>query len=32
MTQYVMFQSTPEIEKVIMVGDIVDLTPNKVYE
>lgn len=31
MTQYVMFQSTPEIEEAIMVGRIVDLTPNKVY-
>lgn len=28
MTQYVMFQSTPEVEKAI----IYDLTPNKVYE
>ena len=32
MTQYVMFQSTPEIEKAIDDGDIMDLTPNEVYE
>lgn len=32
MTQYVMFQSTPEVEEVIRVGYIVDLTPNKVYK
>lgn len=32
MTQYVMFQSTPEIEKDIEDGYIIDLTPNKVYE
>ena len=31
MTQYVMFQPTPEVEKAIEDEHIVDLTPNKVY-
>lgn len=31
MTQYVMFESTPEIEKAIEDGDIYDLIPYKVY-
>lgn len=31
MTQYVMFQSTPEIEAAIKHEDIHYLTPNKVY-
>lgn len=32
MTQYVMFQSTPEIEEAIRVEYVLYLTPNKVYE
>ena len=32
MTQYVMFQSTQEIEEAIRVGYVLDLTPNEVYE
>lgn len=32
MTQYVMFQSTPEIEEAIGVGYVLDLTPDEVYE
>lgn len=31
MTQYVLFQTTPEVVEAIEGGRIVDLTPNKVY-